>query len=451
MAEIKDKVITAESLKTKHDYDESTYLKKSGALNTLGITATAKELNILDGVTATASEINKLDGLTATTKELNYVDGVTSNIQTQLNNKHTIGNNVTVDKESSPYVEFKVNGVEATKIYKNASSTADYGTTMCDYDSTGERDAFIVRRGIALKNKLSLKVQNGDGTDDVYYIYGEHNKPTAYDVGALSTSGGTINGGVTINSNMTLNGNATIRNIYLSENGVNKGVILAKNPSGNYVNNLQPCNENGNCVIGWGNYERKNGDTNIYGDNVHIYALNSDGTIPSGAVFVGRNENNHTLINNAAHVDMSKRSDTYIYGSSVHVDTNNTDFLVDGIQLAHGDETTCSLASGWAQFYDGGKLYASRYGKVVTVTGSLKNTKNIESSGSKIKMFTVPAGYRPARNVNVVCQGAGVMTWLLTIESGGDAYMSRHGATAYTDVEANDGYFAITATYVSNG
>lgn len=39
------------------------------------------------GITATAAEINKLDGLTATTTELNYVDGVTSNIQTQLNNK----------------------------------------------------------------------------------------------------------------------------------------------------------------------------------------------------------------------------------------------------------------------------------------------------------------------------------------------------------------------------
>ena len=39
------------------------------------------------GISATAAEINKLDGLTATTAELNYVDGVTSNIQTQLNGK----------------------------------------------------------------------------------------------------------------------------------------------------------------------------------------------------------------------------------------------------------------------------------------------------------------------------------------------------------------------------
>ena len=39
------------------------------------------------GVTATAAELNKMDGVTATTTELNYVDGVTSNIQTQLNGK----------------------------------------------------------------------------------------------------------------------------------------------------------------------------------------------------------------------------------------------------------------------------------------------------------------------------------------------------------------------------
>ena len=39
------------------------------------------------GVTATAAELNRLDGITATTAELNYTDGVTSNIQTQLNGK----------------------------------------------------------------------------------------------------------------------------------------------------------------------------------------------------------------------------------------------------------------------------------------------------------------------------------------------------------------------------
>jgi hypothetical protein len=43
-----------------------------------GVTATTAELNILDGVTATASELNILDGVTATTAELNILDGVTA-------------------------------------------------------------------------------------------------------------------------------------------------------------------------------------------------------------------------------------------------------------------------------------------------------------------------------------------------------------------------------------
>ncbi len=49
-----------------------------------GVTSTAAELNILDGVTATASELNLLDGVTATTAELNILDGVTSTA-TELN------------------------------------------------------------------------------------------------------------------------------------------------------------------------------------------------------------------------------------------------------------------------------------------------------------------------------------------------------------------------------
>ena len=62
-------------------------------LNTLdGITASTAELNILDGVTASASELNILDGATLSVTELNYVDGVTSSIQTQLNAKFDSAN-----------------------------------------------------------------------------------------------------------------------------------------------------------------------------------------------------------------------------------------------------------------------------------------------------------------------------------------------------------------------
>ena len=70
---------------TKITYD-------SNGLVTSGTDLTASDipsltLSKISDVTATASEVNVLDGITASTTELNYVDGVTSNIQTQLDAK----------------------------------------------------------------------------------------------------------------------------------------------------------------------------------------------------------------------------------------------------------------------------------------------------------------------------------------------------------------------------
>ena len=49
-----------------------------------GVTSTTAELNILDGVTSTAAELNILDGVTTTATELNIMDGDTSASSTTL-------------------------------------------------------------------------------------------------------------------------------------------------------------------------------------------------------------------------------------------------------------------------------------------------------------------------------------------------------------------------------
>jgi hypothetical protein len=118
-------------------------------LNTLiGITATASELNILDGVTSTASELNILDGATLTTTELNYVDGVTSAIQTQLDGKldesgGTMTGNIAMgtnkitglgaptdstDAATKAYVDATAEGLHV-KPAVLAATTADLGAT----------------------------------------------------------------------------------------------------------------------------------------------------------------------------------------------------------------------------------------------------------------------------------------------------------------------------------
>ena len=45
-------------------------------------------------MTATATELNLLDGCVATTTQLNYLQGVTSGVQTQLDAKTADGDNV---------------------------------------------------------------------------------------------------------------------------------------------------------------------------------------------------------------------------------------------------------------------------------------------------------------------------------------------------------------------
>jgi hypothetical protein len=60
-------------------------LEYAKSLKDTGVTTT--EFDKLDGLTASTSELNKMDGVTASTTELNRTDGVTSNIQTQLNAK----------------------------------------------------------------------------------------------------------------------------------------------------------------------------------------------------------------------------------------------------------------------------------------------------------------------------------------------------------------------------
>ena len=90
-----------------------------------GVTASTTEINKVDGLTASTTELNKLDGVTASTTEINYIDGVTSNIQTQLNNKQAADSNIVSDAN---YVRTDQNFTNADHTKLNSietSATAD--------------------------------------------------------------------------------------------------------------------------------------------------------------------------------------------------------------------------------------------------------------------------------------------------------------------------------------
>lgn len=64
-----------------------------------------------------------------------------------------------------------------TRLYKDVSSNADYGSMLADIDATGDIDALNIRRSAGLLDKLSLYVENANGTSTRYAIYGSHTKP----------------------------------------------------------------------------------------------------------------------------------------------------------------------------------------------------------------------------------------------------------------------------------
>lgn len=102
-----------------------------------GVTASTAELNILDGVTASTAEINVLDGIPATLTaiELGYVDGVTSAIQTQFTNTNTTSNILsltaaaTLDAIGTYVFAYSAAGATAGSTYA--------GSTLTCSDSSG--------------------------------------------------------------------------------------------------------------------------------------------------------------------------------------------------------------------------------------------------------------------------------------------------------------------------
>lgn len=83
------------------------------------------------GITASAAELNRLDGVTATTTEINYLDGVTSAIQTQLNNKASINH---THSNYLPLSGGTLTGTVTSRSLTPATdSTYDIGTSSVRY------------------------------------------------------------------------------------------------------------------------------------------------------------------------------------------------------------------------------------------------------------------------------------------------------------------------------
>lgn len=148
------------------------------------VTATASEVNVLDGITASTAELNILDGVTASTTELNYVDGVTSSIQTQLNAK--VASNAAITGGTKCKITYDSKGLVTGGADLSASDIPDISATYVPQSVVGAANgvASLDGDGKVPSSQLPSYV---DDVIEAYIVSGS----TALSAGWLSkTSGG---------------------------------------------------------------------------------------------------------------------------------------------------------------------------------------------------------------------------------------------------------------------
>lgn len=145
------------------------------------------------GVTATAAELNRLDGITATTAELNYTDGVTSNIQTQLNGKQATitgaastiaSSNLTSNRALISNSSGKVNisGITATELGYLDGVTSSIQTQLNGKAASSHTHNYAgsSSAGGAANSANKLNTDAGSSTQPVYFKNGVPVAATPY-------------------------------------------------------------------------------------------------------------------------------------------------------------------------------------------------------------------------------------------------------------------------------
>lgn len=127
------------------------------------VTATAAELNVLDGIKASTAELNLLDGVTATTAEINYLDGVTSAIQSQLNAKAALASPTLTGTPKAPTASA---GTNTTQIATTAFVTTAISNKTSVSGNAGTATKLANARTITLSGDVSGSV-SFDGSDNV--------------------------------------------------------------------------------------------------------------------------------------------------------------------------------------------------------------------------------------------------------------------------------------------
>jgi len=151
-------------------------------------------------ITASATEINKLDGVTASTTEINYIDGVTSNIQTQLGTKLPKSGGTMTGNLSFGDNDKAIFGAGSDlQIYHDGSNSAIQNSTG-ELFIYGGSDQIRIRA----ENGEESIVVNPNASVDLYY---DNSKKLATTSTGIDITGNVVVSGTVDGRNVSTDGN----------------------------------------------------------------------------------------------------------------------------------------------------------------------------------------------------------------------------------------------------
>lgn len=131
----------------------------------------------------------------------------------------------------------------------------------------------------------------------------------------------------------------------------NNRVIKGTNPDGTLVEAFNPQNANGNTVIGYGNYDRGAGSTNIYGYDI-LYGVSNLATPGTYKPYLRRGDSITVTFRGAGYVTNSKKDISFwlpltcpVIGSPTITAATGTGFVLrQGDKYTHGSSASVSVA-----------------------------------------------------------------------------------------------------------
>lgn len=139
---------------------------------------------------------------------------------------------------------------------------------------------------------------------------------------------------------------------------------------------------------------------------------------------------------------------TKVINRDVQPQIDSLDNSITNLEYDTGWQTLTITNNKFAHYDNGQLLQIRKVGRIVELTGSLKNTASITLNATEVGVATIPTEYRPTKYIFGLMQGSQTSVFLVTVNTSGALNVLRYrNSTTYSSV-ASGSWFPIHLTWI---